>query len=400
MLTLGLSAALAATPVFTLGDVDAAVARVAAATGTHPADLDGRDLAEVLAGQPLQVVGGSLTSCTGPGTDLATLQTLQVQLQGAVNYVRLDEAAALVTQADSVLACLAEPVDPDLASRVQFLAGVVHHQRARPQDADRAFRRALAFDPDLVWDPRLSPRLGQPRFDAVRTAAPAPVRLRLSPPPTALTLRVDGVPVAAGTDALSLAPGPHHLQWEDAAVHTLALVLDQPAAELVLPVLQVDPAWLTDDAGRTWVADRLAEHLGPDTALYLVAEDLWLGQTGSAAWQRVLPPDRAPVKALRWGGTALAGAGALAAAVVWQRGWALRQRCGTEVGPERYASCAEYEETYLWLGARAWPTSLIVGGVGAAAAVAGVGLRRLSLTATPLPGGGAVQLHWQQGGTR
>lgn len=399
LIGLGLvGAALAAIPVYTLGEPDDAVARVAAATRTHPLDLAGRSLGDALAALPPTLEGGELQPCEGETRTLAELQTLQVQLQGAVNYVRLDEGAAALAQADAVLGCLGEPVDTDLAARVGFLAGVIHHQRGAPEAADAAFRLALAFEPGLVWDPRISPRLGQERFDGVRAGVGLTATVTLSPPPSSLGLRIDGVAVPVGTETLALGPGRHLVQREGAGVASSWLALDGSSGTLILPVQDPDPTWLDTDAGRTFVAGLLALVEPPGTPIYLVGDAIWAGAVGEDGWKRVLPPDAPAVKGLRLGGAALGGVGALAAGGVWVKGWTLRRRCTNEVGPERYGTCEQAAAADQRLGTVAWPATLALAGAGVAAGLVGVGLRRLVVAPVPVPGGALLGLTWIPGG--
>ncbi|GEM_PF-3085037 len=389
------ASALAATPVLTVGDPDQAVARVARATDTPASDWVGQHPLLLLGTLEPTVQGGTLTPCVGGGRTLAELQTLQVQLQGAVNYVRLDEAVDTVARIDAVLGCLGEPVDPVLAGRVAFMAGVVHHQLGAPDAADAAFGQALAFDGSLVWDPRLSPRLGQERFEAVKGRTPDRLVLSLSPPPDGLSLRIDGVAVAAGTSTLALGPGRHLLQRETDTVRSAWLVVEAASATLQLPLSQIDPAWIDDAAGRTRLARQLALALPEGQPIVWVGDAIWAGEVGGTEWRRVLPPPPPAVNALRLGGLVVGGTGAALAGGVWAWGAQLRRACeDASPGSDRVDTCAQGAATDAWLGQKAWPTALVVAGVGLAAGATGLGLRRLVLAPAPVPGGAGVILGW------
>ncbi len=402
ILGLGLSTTLAATPVLTATDAPGAADRVAHSAVVEPGTLEASTLEEVLGGRPPVLEGGQLDFCDSGARTLAELQTLQVQLQGDVNYVRLEEAAARLPEVDAILGCLSEPADPAQQARISFLAGVLHAQRGAPESADAAFRMALAFDPELIWDARLSPRLGQERFDALAAQAPEPVTLHLFPATPDLSLRVDGRAVPTGTEQLSLSPGRHLVQLEQDRITSGWLTLDEAEGTLVLPSVANEPAWLDDPEGRDRIARVLTLVHEPGTRLYLVGDEVWFGEVGGTQWSLVLPPEPPPptsIRALTWGGVGVGVLGGVAATATWLFGRELRMDCDDALAPERYGTCEEGAEPYGSAG-RLWPATLAVTGVGVAVGLTGGVLGRLLVSPTPMLGGAGLGITWLQGGRR
>jgi hypothetical protein len=383
-----LATALAAPPVvYTAGPTETAHSRVAHIIGRD--DLVVHSLVERLGGLPLQLDGHSPTPCGDPPTRLSELLSIQVALQGHVNYVRLEEATKELAQVRQLMACLGESLDPAVGARIFFLGGVVHAQLGDLAAADGSFRQALIFDPELAWDPQFSPAQGMGRFEAVVATKPAKHNLKILPAAPAALLRLDGIPVESGSGAVSLPSGPHLLQVERDSVRSYWFDVQDKDLALSLPALATDSSWINATEKRDDLLALLAlvEPIGSE--IYLVGDQVWLGHAGSPGSTPVQPPPPVWTRGLAGVGLAAAVIGGGAALGIRTAAKRLADGCDNATGSDPYAICEENFGTYSSLYP-AWVATSVVAGVGVLAGGAGLALGRLMISPVPAPGGGIV----------
>lgn len=143
----------------------------------------------------------------------------------------------------------------DLVLRMELWSGVCALLAHDPTESRRAFRRALALDPDAALDPGVfSPEVQSAFDDAVRAqrAAGRSSRLLSTVPPGA-RVTLDGRPLGLSPLTLSLAPGTHYLTLERTGFHRvqdrLVVESDGLGAELVVALPRAAVEELRAQAG-------------------------------------------------------------------------------------------------------------------------------------------------------
>lgn len=106
--------------------------------------------------------GGRALRCASEPTGPEELREAIARADEAFAYMEFGQATAHLVAASELLACLRDPVDPQLAARLFFLQGVAAQRAGSDLMADEAFRRALFFEPTLAWDDSMTPRARPP----------------------------------------------------------------------------------------------------------------------------------------------------------------------------------------------------------------------------------------------
>lgn len=239
-------------------------ARVAAAIGVEPSDLQLLALPDATAGW--HSAGVSLEACAGqPSTPLGlVVDAASAQLRD----LRSDEAQEALSSSIEGLPCVGA-----FAERTTLVTALELLGQAAQDEGDTAAARA-AYEQLLAVDQGFSltsaPGTGyEVLFDDVRRAALSAGTIEASVQHADWTVAVDGVAVPArSAGTLRLAPGRHLLQW-------------QVQDELV-------GAWLTLEAGAPRVALLAHGYLdilgqGPIDAGKSVAIEAWLGHVATSA---------------------------------------------------------------------------------------------------------------------
>lgn len=370
--------AFAGEPVVTVGAVDDAVARVAAATGRPEAGFDVVQLATLLLGPPVMVGGGAVTPCAGAPTKAEQLTWVIGRVEGALAYGEFDKAATEQLEADRVASCLGGPVDARSLARVALLRGV-GLAATDPTRATAAFTQALVLDPAPAWDEAWSP-------DAKALLLAVPhrtdtVTLRVVAP--AGQVAVDGAP---GVTA-SVLPGEHLVQVDGGA-----LVVTVPEGGGVLVVPSACAPTIASDDDRSAFAALLAAGLGEGTAGFVVNDRAVYAITAGrqdflTLAEETTPPARTAGRIVAGTGVVVTVGGGVATLVSYLR----TDRAATDVTAAESAQdfadrSAEYESvsgTYRKL--RYVPIA------GIAAIAIGLGIdaaaKPREVFAAPLPGG-------------
>lgn len=350
--------ALAAVTVLYAGDPSVAVEHVASDAAIHPWEIHPVRISELLPpGTAAIAVGaGQVAPCMSTRVTNAGLRDMLAL--GEKKLLKQDDtAAAQFAIAAAAISCLSEPAEASLAGRVFFLQGVNAQELGHDDDARKSFGRALAFQPELVWDDHFAPE-GKGVFDAARAAiagsATGPVLL--GPGLTAGTrISIDGHAVPAATE-LALSAGVHLVQTMDAPVATMDVDV-QPgrAAVLMVPSAFDDRALAQADLGTAYWQTVLGaifdQSLGDGAVVYT-----WNGsrvwKTG-APWVE-FPPSRSARSAalgrgLASGGIAALVAGGAGAAVGWLQIAAIAgQEPLPEGEPELYLQRGRLSELMPW----------------------------------------------------
>ncbi len=285
-----------------------ALQRVSAATEVPVDQLEPRTLPELLRGlAPFLSTGAPVATCPAAGGPSAA--ELAEQLRVQLRDVLLPEAIATGARLPELLPCQAPGAAPADLALAWFRYGYALSLESKLDAARAAFAQALIFNPDLQWDPGLSPD-GAPPFQAARDAhrAAVPGRLSLRPPADG-PLRLDGRPVDG--ELPPLAPGRHVLEVDGQALafpieagQDLRLLRPAAVAGADLPGLA------RGDADLALMADQALPPLSPAWAV--IERQVYARPAAGATWDPVRGGKARPLEgALRWSGVGLMGAGAV-----------------------------------------------------------------------------------------
>lgn len=330
------------------------------------------------AAAPRLVDGGRAVLCGSEPTGADTLSAMVEQANQALAYMEWETASLELEAASQALACLGTEVDPALAARLHFLQGVVAQRRGAEPLARDAFRRALFFDPDLAWDPAVSPKArdlfeeerGRPLEASVSVLVVGPSALHL-----------DGHAVTLQDHRLLLVPGDHLIQADGA---TLTVHVDDgDAPTLVLPASLRDDevvGWSHSEGGREVLAALLA-YVGDPVGYVTTDAAVW---RWDGDWTDLgTPSDIAPERGsphLALGGAALVAAGGTTAAIGFVQATRAHDTAGGVSTLDDFAVvAADYDRGVTLLRAGKWAA---VGG--AALTAAGVGVYVNGATITPM----------------
>lgn len=310
----------AADPVIHTGDPVEAVERVANTTRRPRAFFEPLSWSEVQASSQPFALGeaGIVEPCTGSPRDPAVVADHVADVEAALDYLQLDQAARKLAGGFAALPCLSGPVDPAGAARLHYLHGLlIQLQTEDAQRVKAAFRRALGYVPELAWDPNYPPT-ALPQFEHAtdELAAESAASVGFFPARTE-PWRADGALVEAGS--VELAPGEHILQWgTDPGVGVRVRLRAGEHLQIVDPAALEETAldWLEDPDLRPAVNGVVARSVVGET-VYVVSDDLlWMGAPQTGVWgllEELQPRTTTPPELYAAG----AGAALLTTGLVW-----------------------------------------------------------------------------------
>jgi len=275
-------------------DADVAVARVVIATGQKTASLSPTDFDAVSASMAPTVGGmGAFDACAGDSTTSAEIEGLIEKVDSAISFMEHDSARKLMRQIDAKLGCLSEPLLPSLGARGPYLGGIVALADDNKPEAWAHFNQAALLDPDIKWDENFAPE-GKALFKGARTETISAdgVEVFLLPPPVDGALRIDGKPIAAGTEVVELKAGRHLVQWAGAgAVVGWLSVEPGPASSFMVPSLMPENTllWARREKGQARLAQVLgALGVGSDTAYVTASGGVWKYTATDGKWETIV----------------------------------------------------------------------------------------------------------------
>jgi hypothetical protein len=330
------------------------------------------------AAAPRLVDGGRAVICGSEPTGGDELSAMVEEANQALAYMEWETASLELEAASQALACLGTEVDPALAARLHFLQGVVAQRRGAEPLAREAFRRALFFDPELAWDPAVSPK-AKDLFDEerVRPLEPSVSVLVVGPS----ELHLDGHVVTLQDHRLLLVPGDHLIQADGA---TLTVHVDEgDAPTLVLPASLQDAevvGWSDSEGGREVLAALFA-YVGDPVGYVATMSSVW---RWDGDWTRLgAPTDIAPERGdprLALGGAALVVAGGTTAAIGFaQAAGAYEAAADVRTLDDFGVVATDYDRSVAVMRTGKW---VAVGG--AALTAAGVGVYMNDVSITPM----------------
>ena len=149
--------------------------------------------------------------------------------QSRIDYQDYAGGVLILDDALEDLPCVFDPVPKTELTGLWFSRGYALALLEREDEARVDFMRALAVDPDLQWDPFLSPRV-QPLFEQVRAKHGVNVPIKVIVETNEVQVFWwNGQARTPTTEEFSVAPGLHLLQWagDDYQVHGLLLDINQ-----------------------------------------------------------------------------------------------------------------------------------------------------------------------------
>ncbi len=252
---------------------------------------------------PLAVIGATSSACMGAAVHADAYRAELEQLYGAI--VSMQDTAERFERVRRSQACLTELVTPAELARVDFLAAVTAFSDGREHDAEVAFQRVFAVDPDHAWDDDFPPPAQHLFIDAraaVSRQRTVPLQFLL-PPGTGAW--VNGRSLMYGR--CEIHPGRHLVQIRGAGDEPCrGVVLDVHGAVLVVDTRAFDAPTPVALAGATSALLGARAAAGEDVPhhLVLLGEDatVWRWHDISlvpvavpAAAQAALYPDPEPV---------------------------------------------------------------------------------------------------------
>ncbi len=268
------SVAQAATPVVYEGiDASIVLQRVSERTAV-PIDQLEAVAADALVHRPAALAGpGTLRHCAAQPVRSADIRTLVLRAEVAWREGQPQDALDQLDLATMQLGCLSERVDHRVAARLFLVRGALQVHFGQAETAQAELQTALAFAPDLVWDPQLPVDAADALETARRAPAAAGIRVvpHLSTPPW-----LDGVPLATG-ETVQKRPGLHLVQIPATAGLQTAWMTVQGDATLVVPAAHRLPLLSKDfPEDLPGLGSLLQATLGAQ-ATYLVTNDgMWL----------------------------------------------------------------------------------------------------------------------------
>lgn len=266
---------------------------------------------------------GQPAPCTGGLTTNGKVRERVTRAEKQIPYQEYAPAREALDAAAADLACLSEPAEASLAARLLLFRGFVARETGDTPAASDSFARALAFQPDLVWDEKLPPD-GKPLFDQARARIQeSPGAKLLLGPGTggAPTIWVDGR-LAETTGVLVLSEGRHLVQLLKPTIRTFE-VIAQAGRPMALLVPADAAALPLEDLARSGALSAIVEGHGGE------AQAAWMW-TGTRTWKggdtwTELPVSNAVRREARVrtgrtlvaAGLAGAGIGAVGAAFAW-----------------------------------------------------------------------------------
>ena len=241
--------------------------------------------------------GRAVVECPSPSMTSDDLDKLLDDAEGQILYLELENAAVKLQQAVDLLVCSVDQIDPQKASRLGLLLGVVAIENGDKAAAFDHFSLAVRFDAEVPWNRQFSPG-GERLLEAARQ------EWRVTPKSTVKLfpavraphqIASNGALHPAPTGQLQLSEGRNWVQVQTEAGWTGMVLNVAPSLgqhSLYLPRLQ-DEATLglvRTEEGRAELSG-LVQHMVPTgTSVYLVHEDqLWRTASGLRMWENLGP---------------------------------------------------------------------------------------------------------------
>lgn len=165
---------------------------------------------------PVVLLGDSaVATCAGEPTTPADLDAFNESIVDSLAEMEYLTASTRLEGAQPLVACLAEPPDPQALGLYHFLRGVVAFHAEGPGVATDRFEEALLASPFLQWDARYPPTV-RPAFDEAVSSAMAGEKAFVGVSERIVaegTLWIDGVGVDRRTRTTTVYEGTHLVQW-------------------------------------------------------------------------------------------------------------------------------------------------------------------------------------------
>jgi hypothetical protein len=275
------------------------------------------------AGQPAPCAAGIISNLT--------VQEALDRAASLMAYAKLDEAKVELQPAIDRLACLSEPAVPSTLAKVFYYQGVIATASGDAAAGERAFRRALAFEPSLSWDDMFVPEYGESTFTALRSGKGlGSSELYVTSDLLAgHQVWVDGRPRPGPAPHL-VSKGDHLVQLIGPTVRTFEITADSPVVIAVPSKVASD--WLpAESAPPVELGIVASAAASPGDAIYaFTGRQAWRldGGRWTAVSEGSVAEDRGGKRRsglpLVAGGAVAAGSGAVCFQIATSRGWAWR----------------------------------------------------------------------------
>jgi hypothetical protein len=262
---LSLALSQAAIPLLVEGPVPAAVQRVSERTGIPEDQFQIVLLDDVLKGAPLGMGSLSLRACPFSPAKATEVRAAVTRAESAL---RSDDIEGAVDQLDlgtTLLGCLSERVEPQVASQLFVLRATAALKQNKPELATQELAAAQSFTPTLAWDASLGVE-GGPLLEAV-TSTPASAEVRVYPAISPSRPWVDGRPIEG--ERVRLRPGLHHIQVSSTAgIRSVWMHLEGDGS-LIAPTSFRRPVLEgLEDSNRRHETERLLQAAGRSSVVY------------------------------------------------------------------------------------------------------------------------------------
>ena len=268
------SPALAGVPVIHDGGGPELLEQVASRTGLPTSQLDSVSLSTLLE-EPPQALGAALRHCAGTPNRSADVRADLVRAEAAWAEGERRKAMDHLDLAMAHIGCLEELAEPAVVARVFLLRGSMIAAADQLPEAVVELRSALAFSPELTWDPDF-PAEGEGALIEARVVE-NPVALDVAPAGTGSGPWVNGA--AVKTTARSVSPGLHLVQSPASPGIRSAWLVVKGDATLVIPASYRRPVLerMADPAQRSEVELLLLASFPDLPAVYVASEGgVWL----------------------------------------------------------------------------------------------------------------------------
>jgi hypothetical protein len=264
----------AAIPLLIEGPVPAAAQRVSERTGIPEDQFQVVLLDDVLKGAPLAMGALSVRSCPFSPSKATDVRAAVTRAETALRSDNIEGAVDQLDLGTTLMGCLSERVEPQVASQLFVLRATVAFKQNKPELASQELAAALSFSPTLAWDAALSED-GATLLENVRST-PVSAEVRVYPGMSPSRPWVDGRPVEG--DRVRLRPGLHHVQVSSTAgIRSVWMNLEGDGS-LIAPTSYRRPVLEgLEDSNRRHETERLLQAAGRSTVVYaLDANSLYL----------------------------------------------------------------------------------------------------------------------------
>jgi len=287
-----LGTAQAAEPVLYLGDnPNVAVAQVILATGKGAHEFAPVSVPQLLKDHEPSLLGmGTVETCMEAPTAMSDVSAPIDRAEKAIAYLDSEAGLSDLGAAAEKIACLGEPLVPEVAARLHVLRGVLFHFKGDKPAAWEEYSQAFGFDSEVQWDPNFPPE-SQKIFELASGEAASSERVTLTVVPGLSdgTLLVDGRPIPGTGRSLDVQPGPHIVQVLSEPVLTLKVTVEPGSpTTLIIPgaVPSDAAAWAADPELQPGLATLTEAFWERDWTYYVVAlGGVWKAKVGSGEFE-------------------------------------------------------------------------------------------------------------------